>query len=131
VTLAGTANSPTPFEVFYYTDVASGETTPLVDFSTLPTYDSYSEPLPGTSSTIPARWYSPWTGGLSPKGDKLLMINDLAGTIGLMSANLPPTGALPAISATADASTTSTASRTSRSADGKMTLYGLLLTVTE
>ena len=61
----------------------------------------------------------------------MLMINDLAGTIGLMSANLPPTGALPAISATADTSTASTASRTSRSADGKITLYGVLLTVTE
>ena len=55
VVLAATAGSPTPFEVFYYTDLASGETTPLVDFSTLPTYDSYSQPMPGTTSTIPAR----------------------------------------------------------------------------
>jgi len=131
VAFATTNYNPTPFTVFYYADAAGGTVTPLVDFSVLPDYESYGQPMPGSNNQIPARVYSPWTGGLSPKGDKVLMINDLGGTIGLLSADLPPTGALPVIAAAADASTMSNASRTSRSSDGKMTLYGLLLTVTE
>jgi hypothetical protein len=127
--MGATSYDPEPFTVFYHADVASGAVTPVVDFSTLPSRDAYTQPWPGTE--IPARWFSPWTGSLSPKGDKLLTVNDLTGVAGLMSSNLPPTGAVPAISATTDESTMSTASRSSRSADGKVTIYGLLLTVTE
>lgn len=118
-----------PFVVFYYVDPATGTVTPVVDFSDIPSREAYFEPMPG--SDIIARWFSPWTGSLSPKGDKVLTINDLTGLMGMMSSNLPPTGALPAISGTTEASTMSTASRSSRSVDGKLTLYGLLLTVTE
>ncbi len=129
VTMSTTSNSREPFTVFYYADAAGGGVTPVVDFSTLATREDYMQPLSGT--TIPARWFSPWTGTLSPNGDKVLMVNDLTGITGLMSANLPPTGTVPAISATTDVSLMSTASRSSRSADGKVTIYGLLLTVTE
>lgn len=131
ISMASAGSGSTPFTVFYYADVAGGSVTPVVDFTGVTSFDAYAQPLPGTSSTLPARWYSPWTGGLSPKGDKLLMVNDLGGTVGLMSANLPPTGALPVLSAYGPSGSSSMASRTSRSADGKVTMYGYLLTVTE
>ena len=68
---------------------------------------------------------------MSPKGDKILMVNNLAGVAGLLTAQLPPSSSLPVVSATTDASTASTASRSSRSQDGKVTVYGLLLKVKE
>ena len=43
-------------------------------------------------------------GSLSPAGDKLLMVNDLGGTVALFTAPLPPTGDLPVVSASADES---------------------------
>lgn len=119
----------TPFTLFYYIDVASGSIAPVVDFSGLPDSEAYFEPAPG--SDIPFRYFSPWTGSLSPQGNKLLMLNDLAGVMGLLAAPLPPDGALPVVSATTDESTASTASRSSRSQDGKVLVYGLLLTVKE
>lgn len=119
----------TPFTLFYYVDVASGAIAPVVDFSGLPDSEAYFEPAPG--SDIPFRFFSPWTGSLSPQGDKLLMLNDLAGVMGLLAAPLPPDGALPVVSATTEESTASTASRSSRSQDGKVLLYGLLLSVRE
>ncbi len=129
VVLAFSQATQTPFTVFYYVDVASGSATPLVDFSDLPDPEAYFEAAPGTD--IPFRYYSPWTASLSPEGDKLLMVNDLGGVMGLLTASLPPDGALPIISATTDASTMSMASRSSRSVDRKVLVYGLLLDVIE
>jgi hypothetical protein len=77
------------------------------------------------------RYFSPWTGSLSPKGDKLLMLNDLGGVKGLLTALLPPNGALPFVSAGAQGTTLSNATRSSRSKDGKVLLYGLLLKIKE
>ncbi len=129
IALAFSQATQTPFTVFYYVDVEGGSATPLVDFSDLPDPEAYFEPAPGTD--IPFRYYSPWTASLSPEGDKLLMVNDLGGVMGLLTASLPPDGALPIISATTDASTMSMASRSSRSVDGKVLVYGLLLDVIE
>ena len=50
---------------------------------------------------------------------------------GLLAAPLPPDGSLPVVSATTEEPVTSTASRSSRSQDGKVLVYGLLLTVQE
>jgi hypothetical protein len=118
-----------PFQVYYYVDTASGEITPVVDFSGLEDMDSYAEPAPG--SDLPWRIYSPWTGSLSPAGDKLLMVNDLGGTVALFTAPLPPTGELPAVSASADESPMSGVATASRGEGGKVLAYGLLLTITE
>ena len=119
-----------PFQVYYYVDAATGEITPVVDFSGIEEMDSYSEPAPG--SELPWRVYSPWTGSLSPAGDQLLMINDLGGTVALFSAPLPPTGELPAVSASSDESPTSGGSaNSSRGEGGKVLAYGLLLTIME
>ena len=103
--------------------------TPVVDFKGLADPEAYFEPAPGTD--IPIRYFSPWTGSMSPKGDKILMVNNLGGVAGLLTAPLPPSGSLPVVSATTDGSTTTTASRSSRSQDGKVTVYGLLLKVKE
>jgi Tol biopolymer transport system component len=127
--MARSEDTHTPFTLFYYVDVVSGSTTPLVDFSGLADPEAYFEPAP--DSDISFRYFSPWTGSLSPQGDKLLMVNDLGGIMGLLAAPLPPDGALPVVSATTEESTSSTASRSSRSLDGKVLVYGLLLSVKE
>jgi hypothetical protein len=129
LTIAQSEDPHTPFTLFYYVEVESGSITPVVDFSGLPDPEAYSEPAPG--SDIIARYFSPWTGSMSPQGDKLLMVNDLGGVMSLLTAPLPPTGDLPVVSATTDQSTMSTASRSSRSLDGKVLMYGLLLAVKE
>jgi dipeptidyl aminopeptidase/acylaminoacyl peptidase len=129
VAIAQSPSSHTPFTLFYYVDVESGSITPVVDFSSLPDPESYFEPAPG--SDLLFRYFSPWTASLSPQGDKLLMVNDLGGVTSLLTAPLPPTGALPVVSAATEESTMSTASRSSRSQNGKMLVYGLLLTVKE
>lgn len=118
-----------PFQVYQYVDIASGAITPVVDFSGIAEMQDYADPAPG--SDLPWRAYSPWTGSLSPSGDKLLMINDLGGTVALFTAQLPPTGDLPAVSATSDDSPTSGVATSSRGAGGKVVAYGLLLTITE
>lgn len=125
------AGASMPFQVYYYVDAAGGGVTPVVDFSGLEDWESYSEPAPGSELELPWRAYSPWTGSLSPQGDKLLMVNDLGGVVGLFTAPLPPTGELPAVSASADESPMSGASLSSRAEDGKVVVYGLLLTITE
>lgn len=129
VTFAVSNDTHTPFMVFYYTDVASGTSTPVVDFKSVADPEGYFEPAPG--GTIPWRAYSPWSGSMSPKGDKVLMVTNLGGTIGLLTAQLPPSGSLPVISASTDSPSSTTASRSSRSVDGKVTVYGLLLKVKE
>jgi hypothetical protein len=130
VFVANTALGATmPFQIYYYVDIASGAITPVVDFSPIEEMDGYSEPAPG--SELPWRVYSPWTASLSPAGDKLLMVNDLGGTIALFTAPLPPTGDLPAVSASADTSPVMGSANSSRGEGGKVLAYGLLLTVTE
>ena len=130
VAVVNTALNPSiPFQIYYYVDAAGGEITPVVDFSGLEEMDSYSEPAPG--SDLPWRVYSPWTASLSPAGDKLLMINDLGGTVALFTAPLPPTGDLPTVSASSDPSPMSGVATSSRGQGGKVLAYELLLTITE
>jgi hypothetical protein len=101
----------------------------VVDFSGLADLPAYTTLAPETG--LPWRVYSPWTGSLSPKGDKILMVNDLGGSIGLFTAPLPPSGTLPPISVAAQQSLNGMTVRSSRSSDGKVLMYGLLLTVKE
>jgi hypothetical protein len=129
VVIAKSKDEKTPFTLFYHVDAGSGKVTPVVDFKNVADPEAYFEPAPGTD--VPLRYFSPWTGSMSPKGDKILMVNNLAGVAGLLTAPLPPSGSLPVVSATADATTTTTASRSSRSQDGKVLVYGLLLKVKE
>ncbi|MFN3331447.1 MAG: TolB family protein [Caldilinea sp.] len=119
----------TPFTVFFYSDLASGESTPVVDFSDVEDSMMYFDNAPG--STLPWRAYSPWTGSLSPSGAKLLMLNDLTGRMALFTSPLPPTGDLPGVAESAEESTASRVTRSSRADNGLMLMYGLLLTVVE
>jgi hypothetical protein len=130
VVVVNTALNPSiPFQVYYYVDAAGGGVTPVVDFSGLEDYESYSEPAPG--SDLPWRVYSPWTGSLSPAGDKLLMVNDLGGTVALFTAPLPPTGELPAVSASSDESQSTGIASSSRGGEDKVIAWGLLLNIVE
>lgn len=119
----------TPFMVFDYIDAATLELTPVVDFSGLADPESYFDLAEG--STLPWRAYSPWTATISPAGDKLLMVNDLGGAIGVLSASLPPDGSLPLLVKSAESPLMSTASRSSRAADGKVLVYSVVATVEE
>ena len=129
VVMANSDSTQTPFNVFYTIDVATGASKPVVDFSGLESYESLTEDAPGTN--IPWRYFSPWTASLSPEGDQLLMLNDLGGVVGLMVAPLPATGALPTLVQTSQSFSTSTVAQSSRSKDGKVMMYELLLDVTE
>ena len=61
----------------------------------------------------------------------LLMLNDLGGTMGLFTSVLPPTETLPAVSASSQQPVEQGSTRSSRSSDGKLIMYGLLMTVAE
>ena len=120
----------TPFTVLDYIDLASGTLTPVVNFESVDSYETYMGPVPGTE--IPWRAYSPWTASLAPSGEQLLMLNNLGGAIWVMTSLLPPDGQLPPGSVvTEDATYTSTSTYSSRSKDGKVLMYGLLLTIKE
>jgi hypothetical protein len=118
-----------PFMVLHHVDPDTGTLTPVVDFSGLATPEAYMEPA--TPGGLPWRVYSPWTATLSPSGDTLLMVQDLTGVMAMMVSPLPPDGSLPQFVASTDSAFSSTASRSSRSADGKVTVYGLLLSIAE
>jgi Tol biopolymer transport system component len=127
--LANDVSSQAPFLVFYNVAADGSGYKPVVDFSGLADLSAYGALAPETG--LPWRAYSPWTGSLSPKGDKVLMINNLGGSIALFTAPLPPSGALPPISVAAQQSLNGTSVNSSRSSDGKVLMYGLLLTVKE
>jgi hypothetical protein len=131
VVLVNTAVGATmPFQIYYYVDTESGDITPVVDFSAVEEMDDYSMPAPG--SDLPWRAYSPWTGSLSPAGDKLLMINDLGGVVAVFTSPLPPAGDLPVVSASTDEAPTSGGpANSSRGEGGKVVAYGLLLNIVE
>jgi hypothetical protein len=114
-----------PLMVYYNVDVTSGEITPVVDFSEVESLEALFE---ATEDGIPFRYYSPWTASLSPANDTVVMFNDLGGTAGVMQALLPPTGELPAVLAAADSPLSGGTARSSRSIDGKVLIYGVLLT---
>jgi hypothetical protein len=128
--LVAAANSVTPwtpFMVFYYVDSATGEKTPVVDFSGLESSADYSAAAPGRE--LPWRFFSPWTASLAPAGESLLMLQNLGGVIGMLVADLPPDGELPPLVQTADSFFSSTMTQSSRSSNGLVLMYGLLLTV--
>jgi len=118
-----------PFQVYYYVELDGRAITPVVDFSGLEEMDSYGDVAEG--SDLPWRAYSPWTGSLTSAGDKLLMVNDLAGETAVLVAPLPPTGALPAVAASAETISSGGSPTASRGEGGKVLVYGNLLTITE
>lgn len=127
VAAANSTTTWTPFLVFYSVDAATGEKTAIVDFSSVESSEAYFDNAPGRE--IPWRFFSPWTASVAPAGDSLLMLNNLGGVIGLLVSSLPPTEALPALVQTADSWSTSTMTQSSRSSNGMVLMYGLLITL--
>ena len=113
---------------FLYVDAESGEMTPITDFSGVPTRENY---YVSEAPTMPPMFYSPWTATVSPAGDKLLMWNDLTGVSGMLVSPLPPAGEKPEVVYASDYTSSFIRTRVSTSEDGKVIMYGLLLTVEE
>ncbi len=128
VVLCTSVTSQLPLVLNYYIDLASGEMTPVVDFSS---YETMDDLLAAPEGSIPPRYYSPWTASISPAGDKLFMLSDLAGVAGLLSSQLPPTGEDPDVVGAAETFSTMGGTRSSTSDTGKMVIYGFLLTTVE
>ena len=114
--------------VFYYFDAASGDMTPVVDFSGVPSYEAL---MTAPEDGISPRYYSPWTATVSPAGDKLFMLSDLAGVAGLLTIPLPPADVLPAVAGAAESYSSMGGARSSVAEDGKVVIYGFLLTTVE
>ena len=117
-----------PMNVFYYVDAESGEMTPVVDFSGVESMDAA---MTADEGQIPMRFYSPWTATVSPAGDKLFMLTDLAGVAGLLTSPLPPTGELPVVSGAAESYSSMGGTRSSTAETGAVVIYGYLLTTAE
>jgi len=125
VAAAFSNDTHSPLQVFYYVDVESGEITPVVDFSQVPDLETlYGEP---DEAGLPMRYYSPWAAVISPSGNSLLMYNDLGGVPGMLQATLPPTGKPVAIYK-GENSSTGMGTRASSGSDGKVLIYGEVLT---
>jgi hypothetical protein len=129
VALAASNDTYSPMLLFYYVDIEDGSMTPVVDFSDVTDVEQlYNET---SDAGIPLRYYSPWTGSLSPVGDKVLMLSDLGGEQGLLSAQLPPDGSHPPVVYHDESESSYPGARSSRSSDGKVIMYGLMFVVNE
>ncbi len=123
VVLAQNNDPQTPVVVLYDVDVASGELTPVVDFSNV-SEEEYMNPPAGGG--VPPRVYSPWTATLSPDNQQLLMYQNLGDFAGLMVPPMPPTGELPALVYESQIQDPVPTARSSRSKDGKVLIYNVL-----
>jgi hypothetical protein len=107
-----------PLNVYYHVDTATGDATPVVDFSRAESLNALFEAGEGE---IPLRYYAPWSASLSPDNMSLIMYNDLGGTAGVLQAALPPTGELPTLLGAAESpALLNNGTRTSRAVDGKV-----------
>ncbi len=129
VVLTYNQDQQVPMVVLYYVDVESGEAIPVVDFSDVPDGEAYRNAV--NEVGLPPRYYSPWTASMSPKGDALIMYNDLAGLSGLLTSPLPPTGELPQLDYISQLFDTDGVTRSSRADDGRVLIYNILFGTTE
>lgn len=119
-----------PFTVFYYVDMADGEMTPVVDFSQTENPDALFTTI-DEATGLPLRYFSPWTGSLSPANKTLLMYNNLGGIAGMLEAPLPPDGSYPTPIHESPQVSYSITTRTSRGGDDKVIMMGILFDVEE
>ena len=129
VVLAQSKDLQQEINAFYYVDVESSEMSPVNDFSGVAEHGSYY--VSDDPQLLPPMFYSPWTATISPAGDKLLMWNDLTGVSGMFVSMQPPDGSIPGLVHGSDYSTSIIRTRVSTGSDGKVIMYGLLLTVEE
>ena len=118
-----------PLVVLYDINTASGELTPVVDFSKVPEGDAYVS-APVTVDGVegpPMRFFSPWTASMSPNNEQLLMYQNLGGFNGLLLSALPPTSSLPVIAYTSQNQNSGGVFRSSRGTDGKVLISNILI----
>jgi hypothetical protein len=122
-----------PLVVLYDINVASGEMTPLVDFSNVPDGDAYmNQPVSeGGVEGVPMRFYSPWTASMSPNNELVLMYQDIANEAGLLVSTLPPSAGLPEVGYVSQVQDTGGDVRSSRGTDGKVLIYNILFVTTQ
>jgi hypothetical protein len=113
-----------PLLLAYYVDAASGEVTPVVDFSDSRERESFFRIDPTTSHA--PRFDAPWTVALAPAANVLLLVTDLGGAVRVLGAPLPPSGVAPAVLHEHRSPGFEVWTRSS-GGDDKVLVYGLLL----
>ncbi len=120
-----------PLLLAYYVDVSGmGEAaavTPVVDFSNIRARDAFYR-LDPASGHVP-RFDAPWTVALAPDANHLLMVTDLAGTVRVLGAPLPPQGRAPIVLHAQRSQGYEVWTRSS-GGNGTLLVYGMLLDLT-
>ena len=124
VVLAVSNNIQQPMLLFYYFDAETGESEAIVNFSDVASYEDYMSKT--NELGVPPRYYSPWTATVSPKGQQLMMIQDLGGVAAVLVAPLPPDGEVPAVAWDAETYSSQLATRGTVASDGKVLIYAYL-----
>ncbi|MFA9405639.1 MAG: hypothetical protein ACERKX_07455 [Anaerolineales bacterium] len=129
VVLAMSTNINLTIAPIYTFDSASGDMTPVVDFSGYEDVDSYlTEPGPAGLS---AAYYSPFTTASAPENARLMLYNNYAGVSAFFVDELPPDEMPPQFTYETTLPGVVTITRTSTSTDGKLLVAGLMLTIVE
>ena len=113
-----------PLLLAYTMDVASGDVTPVVDFSDSRERDAFFRL---DASGHAPRFDVPWTIALVPNANVLLMVTDLAGGVRILGAPLPPTGEAPAVLFEQSSPGYEVWTRSSNALNGSVLVYGLLV----
>jgi len=117
-----------PLLLVYYVDAATGEVTPITDFSDSVDRASFFRMDPSTFHA--PRMDAPWSVALAPNANVVLLVTDLAGGMRVLALPLPPTGEKPMVVAEHLSPGFEAWTRSSSSTDGKMLLYGMLMQLT-
>ena len=124
VVFAGNNDPQIPVTVIYYTAADGGGLTPVVDFSDVPDSEAYTTAT--NELGLSMRYYAPWSAAVAPDGNTVLMYTNLGNLAGILMATMPPTGDMPAPAYRSDDTGAEIIARSSRSADGKVLLSGIL-----
>lgn len=114
-----------PLLLPYYVDVASGEITPVLDFSESVDRAAFFR-VDAASGSAP-RFAVPWTIGLTPNANVALLVTDLGGATSIWGAALPPAADAPVLLAQYRSPGYEAWTRSSSGADGMVLIYGLLM----
>jgi hypothetical protein len=114
-----------PLLVVAHVDAASGDLTPITDYSQVASREAFFE-IPGPGQR-PLRYSVPWTVAVAPNAQAVLLVNDLGGIVTVSSVPLPPHAQRPQIVLQHTSPGFEVWTRASSASDGKVLVYGLLL----
>jgi hypothetical protein len=114
-----------PLLLVYYVDVATGDVTPVEDFSNSRDRAAFFRVDPASGRA--PRFDVPWTVALAPNANVVLLVTDLGGTVRILGAPLPPTGAAPMPLYEHVSPGYEVWTRSSGSDKGTLLVYGMLL----